>query len=612
MIKYFFLATAVLTSMFSIGQTIVPCKTDEVFLESVKQFPELIKAREEATQVSLSFKPNLQKKATVRIIPVVFHVIHKNGLENISQTQINDAIRILNEDFRKKAGTNGGTSTDPLATDFSYEFRLAQFNPNGQPSNGVNRIYNLATDNAGNSQKALSYWDARKYLNVWVVSNIANDDPSSMILGYAQFPFQLNSQTSTDGIMCRADQYGIIEMANVSQAGRTVTHEVGHWVGLYHPFQGGCAGGTANTCQTQGDQVCDTPPVASATNGCPSSRNSCTNETTDKNDLVRNYMDYANGNCMDMFTAGQKARADGQMATFRSNIYGATNLSAIGINTDGSYKTLTASTVKAPYFFNFSNPISGSGWRLENYMSPGDSGWQYNNSFAAVGGQAGCMAQLNLKNWRTNVRNAFTTPDIDISSLSAPTVTFQLAYAKRTTASGDRLRVFISNSYGREEILIRTITANDMQTGAVSTNSFQPTTSEWKKFTIDLSAYKSYTNCKIRFELQSLRGNNIYFDEFAITEPTSMEEALKSELKFNLFPNPAKTNCTIDFELERTTKLNLQLRDLQGREVQSKIELNLGAGKHAQQINLSNLRTGLYLLEVQTEKGSFVHKLWVE
>jgi hypothetical protein len=79
-----------------------------------------------------------------------------------------------------------------------------------------------------------------------------------------------------------------------------------------------------------------------------------------------------------------------------------------------------------------------------------------------------------------------------------------------------------------------------------------------------------------------------------------------------LFPNPAKTNCTIDFELERTTKLNLQLRDLQGREVQSKIELNLVAGKHAQQINLSNLRTGLYLLEVQTEKGSFVHKLWVE
>ncbi|MBU3664055.1 MAG: T9SS type A sorting domain-containing protein, partial [Bacteroidetes bacterium] len=101
-------------------------------------------------------------------------------------------------------------------------------------------------------------------------------------------------------------------------------------------------------------------------------------------------------------------------------------------------------------------------------------------------------------------------------------------------------------------------------------------------------------------------------DEFAITEPTSVEAALKSELKFNLYPNPAKSNCTIDFELESTAKLNMQLKDLQGREVQSKIELNLGAGKHSQQINLSNLRTGLYFLEVQTEKGSFVHKLWVE
>lgn len=612
MIKYFLLASAVLISMFSIGQNVIPCRTDEIFLESVKQFPELIKAKEEATQISLGFKPNFQKKATVRIIPVVFHVIHKNGLENISQTQINDAIRILNEDYRKKAGTNGGTSTDPLATDFNYEFRLAQFNPNGQPTNGVNRVYNLGTDNAGNSQKSLSYWDARKYLNVWVVSNIADNDPNSLILGYAQFPFQINSQTSTDGIMCRADQYGIIEMASVAQAGRTVTHEVGHWVGLYHPFQGACAGGTANTCQTQGDQVCDTPPVESATNGCPSSRNSCTNETTDKNDLVRNYMDYANGNCMDMFTAGQKTRADGQMAAYRSNIYSASNLSAIGINEDGSYKTLTPSSVKGPYYFNFSSSITGSGWRLENYMSPGDSGWQYNNSFGAVGGAPGCMALLNLKNWRTNIRNAFTTPDIDISSMNAPTATFQIAYAKRSTASGDRLRVFISNSYGREEILVRTITANEMETGATSTTSFQPTTTEWKKFTIDLSPYKSYTNCKIRFELQSLRGNNIYFDEFALTEPTSMEEALKSELKFNLFPNPAKTNCTIDFELESNSNLNLQLRDLQGREVQNKIELKLGAGKHSQEINLSNLGTGLYLLEVQTEKGAFVHKLWVE
>ena len=281
--KYFVLITFAFLQLIAKSQIIVPCKTDELYLEAVKLDPTLLKQREEATQVGLNFTPDLKKKGVVRYIPVVFHVIHKNGLENISQTQVNDAIRILNEDFRKLAGTNGGSSTDPLAADMEYEFRLAQFDPNGQPSNGVNRVYNIGTDNAGNSQKGLSYWDARKYFNVWVVSNIADNDPNSTILGYAQFPFQINSSTSTDGVLCRADQMGIIEMASVAQAGRTFTHEAGHWLGLYHPFQNGCAGLTAATCATQGDEVCDTPPVASATNGCPNSRNSCT-ESNDKPD----------------------------------------------------------------------------------------------------------------------------------------------------------------------------------------------------------------------------------------------------------------------------------------------------------------------------------------
>lgn len=423
------LSAALITLQLN-AQKIVPCKTDELFLESIKIHPELLKAQDDATKASINFKPNLQKKAPVRYIPVVFHVIHKNGLENISQAQINDCIRVLNEDFRKMAGTNGGTSTDPLAVDMDYEFRLAQLDPNGFPTSGVNRVYSIMTDNAGNSQKGLSYWDARKYFNVWVVNNIYDTDPNSMILGYAQFPFQISSQTSTDGIMVRADQVGVIEVGSVAQAGRTVTHEAGHWVGLYHPFQGGCVGGTTGTCQSAGDQVCDTPPVASAANGCPSSRNSCTNETTDKNDLVKNYMDYADGNCTNMFTAGQKTRADGQMLSFRSNIFSNTNIGNAGLNSDGTYKPLAASSRKAPYSFDFSTGLNGTGWTLENYMCPGDSGWQHSTVANASGSTPGCMAAQNIKNWRTNIRNAVASPNIDISTLSAPRLSFKVAYAK--------------------------------------------------------------------------------------------------------------------------------------------------------------------------------------
>lgn len=609
--KLFVLATFVFVNLVSYSQTIVPCKTDELFLEAVKLSPELLQKKEEATQVGLNFTPQLRKKGVVRYIPVVFHIIHKNGLENISQTQINDAIRILNEDFRKLTGTNGGSSTDPLAADLEYEFRLAQFDPNGQPSSGVNRVYNLGTDNAGNSHKGLSYWDARKYFNVWVVSNIADNDPNSTILGYAQFPFQINSSTSTDGVMCRADQMGIIEMASVAQAGRTFTHEAGHWLGLYHPFQGGCVGLTAATCATQGDEVCDTPPVASATNGCPNNRNSCT-EANDKPDLVKNYMDYADGNCMNMFTPGQKTKIDGQMAFYRANAYSTNNLNAAGINANGTYRTLTASSRKAPYTFDFSTSLSGTGWRLENYMSPGDSGWQYNNGITAMGGTPGCMASMNLKNWRTNVRNAFTSPDLDISSLSSPSLSFQIAYAKRSTASGDRIRVFISNSYGRSEILLRTITANEMETGAISTASFVPNGSQWRKFTIDLSAYKAYTNCRIRFELQSLRGNNVYFDDFSITEPTSVEELLKAALKFNAYPNPAKAFCDVNFELEKSQNITMVLKDLQGKVVKEIVNERMNTGIQEIRVSLEGLSQNLYILEMQTESGRFLHKLMVE
>ena len=114
---------------FSKAQTIIPCISDELYLEALKKNPSL-KLEEDRSNAAIAHMtnfPDLQKKATIRIIPVVFHVIHKNGFENISITQLNDALRVLNEDFRKKAGTNGGSSTDPLATDMLVDLLRVSF-----------------------------------------------------------------------------------------------------------------------------------------------------------------------------------------------------------------------------------------------------------------------------------------------------------------------------------------------------------------------------------------------------------------------------------------------------------------------------------------------------
>jgi hypothetical protein len=292
-----------LLSLFIIeadAQKKAPCLTDEHYAEMVSKNPELKSFEDLSNYQIRNAQNNLRKSGVVRYIPVVFHVIHKWGVENISQQQIQDAIRVLNEDFRKKAGTNGGSSTDAKAVDMEYEFRLAQYDPNGNPTSGVNRIYSTSTDNARDNSKSLSIWDAKKYLNVWIVNTIQNTtgNPNSIVLGYAQFPFMLNSNPNTDGVVLRSDQTGVIEIGKADQAGRTLTHEVGHWLNLRHIW------GDA-TCGN--DLVGDTPLHNTANYGCPASghRSTCTGTPIE---MTMNYMDYTNDACMYMFSAGQKTR----------------------------------------------------------------------------------------------------------------------------------------------------------------------------------------------------------------------------------------------------------------------------------------------------------------
>ena len=131
------------------------------------------------------------------IIPVVFHIIHEGGAENISLTQIQDQMRILNEDF---ARLNPDTTNTPAifaqnAGDTNIEFRLAKIDPNGDCTQGVTRTYSSLTVGARNNVKELIQWDPTRYMNVWVVKTIENfSDEGNIVLGFAQFPNQLFSE----------------------------------------------------------------------------------------------------------------------------------------------------------------------------------------------------------------------------------------------------------------------------------------------------------------------------------------------------------------------------------------------------------------------------------
>lgn len=270
-----------------------------------------------------------ERAADPRIIPTVFHVIHQGGNENISYEQIEDQMRILNEDYRRMNEDTANTRAifKPVAADCNVEFRLAQLDPQGNCTNGVVRVWSPLTYNASddNGVKGVSYWPSNKYFNVWVVATIAGDGSGQGItLGYAQFPGFGNAQT--DGVVVRADFIGSIGTAmNTGSTGRTLTHEAGHWLGLFHTFQGGCNGGFFD------DGCDDTPPVADASFGCNLNANTCTNDNPDLPDQIENYMDYSNGNCQNMFTMDQKGRMDAVLSGTRSGIWSNSNLTATGV-----------------------------------------------------------------------------------------------------------------------------------------------------------------------------------------------------------------------------------------------------------------------------------------
>lgn len=308
---FFLLATGALLK----AQNVAPCYFDRYQQANKKAINksevQIKSAIQDLNQKTLSHDTN------IKVIPVVVHVIHDGGTNNISDAQIQSQITVLNEDYRRMLGTNGyGTGVDT-----EIEFCLARKDPQGKCTNGIVRIKSPLANHQTYQRsmlKQLSFWDNTRYLNIYVVKNINNGSGTA---GYASFP---GGPPDEDGIVVRHDYFGKTGTA-AATLGRTTTHEVGHWLGLYHTFNGGCG---VDEC-TDGDYVCDTPPAANPNFGCPTI-NSCSNDVPNVNDQIQNYMDYSNDNCKNLFTAGQKQRMRASLLSFRNDIWQMWNIDSTG------------------------------------------------------------------------------------------------------------------------------------------------------------------------------------------------------------------------------------------------------------------------------------------
>ncbi len=301
-----------------LGAQFQKCATMERLHENLKNHPERMAQLAKTAQKAANWREGQAQKTAggFQVIPVIVHVVYTSAPESLTVAQIQSQIDVLNQDF---ARLNSDTlRTRPIfqgiAASMDIQFCLASTDPLGNPTTGIEYVwgdpgflgaFNPFSDNVKSiASGGADPWPDTNYLNLWVCKLFAN------IYGYAQFP---GEDPTTDGVVIDYRSFGLGGTTqSPTNRGRTATHEIGHWLGLYHIWgDGGC--GVI-------DSIADTPDAAAANYGCDTTLNSCVDAGFDYPDMIENYMDYSDDSCMNMFTNDQVLRAQSFLNTERSGL----------------------------------------------------------------------------------------------------------------------------------------------------------------------------------------------------------------------------------------------------------------------------------------------------
>lgn len=661
--------------------TVTPWNEPEVMAKST---PEELKAMEanyykQLANYQKEAKLNRGKKADVLRIPMVVHVIHNYGPENVSDESINQLVNILNDDFNARYPNKSQVYEEfqDILGNTEVEFRLAKKGPNGECVSGINRIvvdqpyFSNFSDGQNRIEniKRQENWNTAKYMNVYIVGSIGGAGGGGVIAGYATFPRA--TPFDTDGFVTIYNGLG--------EHGGTSSHEIGHYLGLQHTFVG--TSGSQNNCGLS-DGIDDTPTTIGYPSSCPSKANSVSCGTLDN---MRNIMDY--GRCAVNFTEGQSAVMRAVLLNQRSGLTTAQNLVDVGADYDladtpqflctadfgaqvdqpfcpgaeieyeeitthnavsfnwvfegGTPATSTERDPKVLYntpgSFDATLTVSDGDTTItilkEDYVVIQDNnflGDEYAEDFESI--DLSTSQELHLDNKDGDrtfeitetagfkstssiyLRNRLVvrgreddilTNTMDISNVEDAIISFDYAFAKRSSSSNDNLEVFLSSDCGVTWTRRKLFRA-DASTGSSSSlltapdqtsGDFVPTEDQWKNYTVSIASSFKTEGFRARLAWTAGGGNNIYIDNLFIGSASAVgvTESAKNNM-VKLFPNP--NNGELNIVSEGGIINNIEVVNVFGAVV-----FNQNYNSEKVNVHLGAVKPGIYFARVSNANG---------
>jgi PKD repeat protein len=521
---------------------------------------DLERQEQEVQQFINSGLYNPMNKAAV-VVPVAVHVVYHNGVGNIPDSQINAQMDVLNAAFQ--------------GTGFSFNLVVTTRTDNRKWSTAG------AGSRNANQMKAALAVDPATTLNMYFA------DIGGGTLGYAYLPAQIDEASTLHGVVIL---YSTVPGGTAApyNEGDTATHEVGHYLGLDHTFNGGCTG--------NGDFVADTAPEASAAFGCPDGRDTCAGDGPDP---ITNFMDYTDDSCMFEFTNGQTTRMDQQVATYKPTLYngGGTGGTPPTANFSGSPTSGTD-----PLVVQFSDNSSGSptSWSWTFGDGGTSSAQNPSHTYNGAGSYNVSMTATNNDGSDTLTRNGYITVttvggggDMHVSSVSVG-----------------------RSSQGPNDSGTATVTVVDSGgqpvSGASVSVSYDGPTNGSSSGTTGTNGTVSFQSSKIKnasgewcFEVTNVTHGSLNYDSVANNETRTCESGnvfrvVASKLTIGAYPNPFNPITEIKYNMPSEGQISIRIYNSRGALVETLLDGYSGAGERSVTWDAREHASGIYFAQVRS------------